>query len=110
MGERVGIAIARRALEEPLRQIVTNAGLEASVVVKKVFEGSGSYGFNAETEAYGDLEEMGILDPTKVVRLALQNAASVAGLMMTTTCMVAEKLKTNRQPAVTAGMEEIEDY
>ena len=86
----IGIAIARRALEEPLRQIVTNAGEEASVVLNKVMEGKGSFGYNAATGEYVDMVEAGILDPTKVTRSALQNAASVAGLMITTEAMVAE--------------------
>jgi chaperonin GroEL len=86
----VGINIARRAMEEPLRQIVTNAGDEASVVVNKVSEGEGAFGYNAATGEYGDMLEMGILDPTKVTRSALQNAASVSGLMITTEAMVAE--------------------
>jgi chaperonin GroEL len=87
----VGITIARRAMEEPMRQIVINAGDEASVVVNKVREGNGAFGYNAATGVYGDMLEMGILDPTKVTRSALQNAASVAGLMITTEAMVAEK-------------------
>ena len=86
----VGIDIARRAMEEPLRQIVANAGDEASVVLNKVKEGKGSFGYNAATAEYGDMIEMGILDPTKVTRTALQNAASVAGLMITTEAMVAD--------------------
>jgi len=86
----VGINIARRAMEEPLRQIVTNAGDEASVVVNKISEGDGAFGYNAATGEYGDMLEMGILDPTKVTRSALQNAASVSGLMITTEAMVAE--------------------
>jgi len=86
----IGIAIARRSLEEPLRQIVTNAGEEASVVLNKVMEGKGSFGYNAATGEYVDMVEAGILDPTKVTRSALQNAASVAGLMITTEAMVAE--------------------
>ena len=86
----VGINIARRALEEPLRQIVINAGEDGAVVLNKVREGSGNYGYNAATGEYGDMIEMGILDPTKVTRTALQNAASVAGLMITTEAMVAE--------------------
>jgi len=86
----VGIAIARRAMEEPLRQIVANSGQEASVIVNKIKEGSGSYGYNASTEEFGDMIEMGILDPTKVTRTALQNASSIAGLMITTEAMVAE--------------------
>jgi chaperonin GroEL len=88
--QNVGIELACRAMEEPLRQIVTNAGDEASVVVNKVEEGSGNFGYNAGSGEYGDMIEMGILDPTKVTRTALQNAASVSGLMITTECMVAE--------------------
>jgi len=87
----VGIKLAKRAMEEPLRQIVANAGGEPSVVLNKVAEGKGNFGFNAGTDEYGDMVEMGILDPTKVTRTALQNAASVAGLMITTEAMVAEK-------------------
>ena len=86
----IGIAIALRAMEEPLRQIVSNAGDEASVVLNKVAENSGNYGYNAANGEYGDMIEMGILDPTKVTRSALQNAASVAGLLITTEAMVAE--------------------
>ena len=82
--QTAGIAIARRAMQEPLRQIVANAGAEPSVVQNKVVAGKGNYGFNAQTEEYGDLVKMGILDPTKVVRAALQNAASIAGLLITT--------------------------
>ncbi|MCK2094872.1 chaperonin GroEL [Thauera aromatica] len=85
-----GIKIVLRAMEQPLREIVANAGDEASVVVNKVTEGAGNYGFNAATGEYGDMVEMGVLDPTKVTRTALQNAASVAGLMLTTDCMVGE--------------------
>ncbi len=85
-----GIKIVLRAMEEPLRQIVSNAGDEASVIVNKVEEGSGNFGYNAFSSQYGDMVEMGVLDPTKVTRTALQNAASVSGLMLTTDCMVAE--------------------
>src|SRR5580765_7654262 len=85
-----GIKIVMRALEEPLRQIVANAGAEPSVVLNRVLEGKGNYGYNAATDQYGDLVEMGVLDPTKVARCALQNAASVAGLILTTDAMVAE--------------------
>ncbi len=85
-----GIKIVLRSLEQPLREIVANAGDEPSVVVNKVVEGKGNFGFNAATGEYGDMVEMGVLDPTKVERTALQNAASVAGLMLTTDCMVAE--------------------
>jgi chaperonin GroEL len=97
----VGIAIARRSMEEPLRQIVANSGMEASVVLHKVEGGEGSFGFNASTGEYGDLVAMGILDPTKVTRSALQNAASVAGLMITTEAMVAEEPK--EEPPMPAG-------
>ncbi len=89
--QNVGIAIARRAMEEPLRQIVANAGDEPSVVVAKVRDGKGNFGYNAATGEYGDMIKMGILDPTKVTRYALQNAASVAGLMVTTEVMIADK-------------------
>ena len=86
----VGINILRKAIEEPLRQIVANAGQDASVVLNEVAAGEGNYGFNAATGEYGDMVEMGIIDPTKVTRLALQNASSVAGLLLTTEAMVAE--------------------
>ncbi len=86
----VGVNIARRAMEEPLRQIVANAGAEPSVVVNKVYEGKDNFGYNAATGEYGDMIKFGILDPTKVTRTALQNAASVAGLMITTEAMVAD--------------------
>ena len=91
--QEVGVNIARRAMEEPLRQIVANAGGEPSVVLNKVAEGKGNFGFNAATDEFGDMVAMGILDPTKVTRTALQNAASVAGLMITTEAMVAESPK-----------------
>src|ERR1700676_1062688 len=91
-----GIKIVLRALEEPMRQIVQNAGDEPSVVVNKVVEGKGNYGFNAQTSEYGDLVAMGVVDPTKVTRFALQNAASVAGLMLTTGAMVAEMPKDDK--------------
>jgi chaperonin GroEL len=99
-GQDVGIAIARRAMEEPLRQIVANAGAEPSVVLARVVENEGNFGFNAATEEFGDMIEMGILDPTKVVRAALQNAASIAGLMITTEAMVAEAPKKEKTPAM----------
>jgi len=88
-----GIQIAKRAMEAPLREIVANAGEEPSVVLNKVAEGKGNYGYNAATGQYGDMVELGILDPTKVTRTALQNAASIAGLMITTEAMVAEAPK-----------------
>jgi chaperonin GroEL len=88
-----GIEMARRAMEAPLREIVANAGDDSSVVLNKVKDGKGNYGYNAATGEYGDMVDMGILDPTKVTRSALQNAASIAGLMITTECMVAESPK-----------------
>jgi chaperonin GroEL len=97
----VGISIARRAMEEPLRQIVANAGDEQSVVLNRVVEGEGNFGYNASNAEYGDLVAMGILDPTKVTRSALQNASSVAGLMITTECMVADEPKD--EPPMPAG-------
>ncbi|MDR2218963.1 MAG: chaperonin GroEL [Methylobacillus sp.] len=98
-----GIGIVLRAIEEPLRQIVANAGAEASVVVNKVLEGKGNFGYNAANDTYGDMVEMGVLDPTKVTRSALQNAASIAGLMLTTDCMIAEQPKDDA-PAMPGGM------
>jgi chaperonin GroEL len=89
--QRAGVDIIRRALEEPLRQIVQNAGLEGAVVVEKVKTGSADFGYNAATEQYGNLLAMGVMDPVKVVRTALQNAASVASLMLTTECIIAER-------------------
>jgi chaperonin GroEL len=97
-----GIKIVLRALEEPMRQIVNNAGDEPSVVVNKVVEGKGNYGFNAQTGEYGDLVEMGVVDPTKVTRFALQNAASVASLMLTTDAMIAELPKDDK-PSMGGG-------
>jgi chaperonin GroEL len=91
--QTVGIAILRRAIEEPLRQIVENAGEDAAVILNQVKAGKGSYGYNAATGQFGDMLEAGILDPTKVTRLALQNSASVAGLLLTTEVMIAEAPK-----------------
>jgi chaperonin GroEL len=102
--QNAGIKIVLRAMEEPLRQIVLNAGEEASVVVAKVIEGTGNFGYNAATGEYGDLVEMGVLDPTKVTRTALQNAASVASLMLTTDCAIAETPKEESAPAMPGGM------
>jgi chaperonin GroEL len=99
-----GIKIVMRALEEPLRAIASNAGAEPSVVVNKVLEGQGNYGYNAATDTYGDLVEMGVLDPTKVERCALQNAASVAGLILTTDAMVAELPKDDAPMPGGGGM------
>jgi chaperonin GroEL len=89
--EKWGVKIVKRALEEPSRWIAQNAGVDGSIVVEKIKSGKGAFGFNAQAEEYEDLVKAGIVDPTKVVRVALQNAASVAGLMLTTECMVAEK-------------------
>ncbi len=97
--QRFGVQIIRRAIEEPLRQIVQNAGLEGAVVVDKVKLGSGDFGYNAATDQYGQLLAMGVIDPVKVVRTALQNAASVAGLMLTTECLVAERAKDETSSA-----------
>lgn len=91
--ETTGAAIVRRALEEPLRQIVSNAGLEASIVVQKVKEGKGDFGFNARTEEYENLLKAGVIDPTKVTRIALENAASISGMFLTTECVIADKPK-----------------
>ena len=98
-----GIAIISRSLEEPLRQIVANAGEEGSVVLNKVSENDGNFGYNAATGEYGDVIAMGILDPTKVTRLALQNAASIAGLMVTTEAMVADAPDDTPPPAMPGG-------
>jgi chaperonin GroEL len=100
--QEAGIKIVLRALEEPTRQIVANAGDEPSVVVNKIVEGKGNFGFNAQTGQYGDLVEMGVIDPTKVTRFALQNAASVASLMLTTDAMVAELPKDDK-PSMGGG-------
>jgi chaperonin GroEL len=108
--QEMGVKIALRALEEPLRQIVKNAGEEPSVVLHKVAEGKGNFGYNAQTEEYGDLVKMGILDPTKVARTALQNAASIAGLMITTEAMIAEMPKKSAKgPAAAPGMDDMDD-
>jgi chaperonin GroEL len=97
--QKLGVKVVMRAVEEPLRQIANNAGLEGSVVIDKVKGAQGSSGYNAETDNYEDLMKAGVIDPTKVVRLALQNAASVASLMLTTQAMVAEKPE-EKEPAM----------
>lgn len=89
--ENTGVQIVRRALEEPLRQIVENAGIEGSIIVQKVREGKGDFGFNARTEAYEKMLSAGIIDPTKVTRVALENAASIAGMLLTTECVISDK-------------------
>jgi chaperonin GroEL len=104
--EKTGIEILKRALSEPLRQIAENAGYEGSVVYGKVLEGKGDYGFNAETEKYEKLMASGVIDPTKVVRFALQNAASVSGLMITTEAMVTEKPRKKSKHAAMPEMDE----
>ncbi len=91
--ENTGIAIVRKSLEEPLRQIVENAGIEGSIVVFNVMEGTGDYGFNARTEKYENMLKAGVIDPTKVTRIALENAASIAGMLLTTECVIADKPK-----------------
>jgi chaperonin GroEL len=101
--ETTGIAIIRRALEEPLRQIVANAGGEGSVVVDKVKEGKGDFGYNARTDKYEDLIKAGVIDPTKVSRVALENAASIASMLLTTECVLAEIPEENA-PAMPGGM------
>ncbi len=97
--KKIGVDIIRRALEEPIRQIVNNAGLEGSVIVNKVKEGTGAYGFNASTEKYEDLLEAGVLDPTKVTRSALENAASVSGLLLMTEALITDKPEENAPAA-----------
>jgi len=98
--ETTGICIIKRALEEPLRQIVENAGLEGSVVVNKVREGKGDYGFNARTETYENMLKTGVIDPVKVSRVALENAASIAGMLLTTECVVSNHKEENPAPAM----------
>lgn len=102
--ETTGIAIIKRAIEEPLRQIVANAGGEGSVVINKVKEGKAAYGYNARTDVYEDLFKAGIIDPTKVARVALENAASVAAMFLTTECVLAEKKEENPAPMGAPGM------
>ncbi len=102
--ETTGIAIVRRALEEPLRQIVENAGLDGAVVVHQVREGKGDYGYNARTDVYEDLFAAGVIDPTKVGRVALENAASIAGMFLTTECVLAEKEDEKSAPMGNPGM------
>jgi len=104
--EKVGVQIVQRALEEPLRWIARNAGADGSVVLDKVKNGKGAFGFNAATEQFEDLVKAGVVDPTKVVRVALQNAASVAGLLITTEAMIAEKPEKNKEmPPMPSGEE-----
>lgn len=102
--ETIGIQIVKRAIEEPLRQIVENAGGEGSVIVQKVKEGKGDYGYNARLDKFENLFEAGVIDPTKVSRVALENAASVAGMFLTTECVLAEKKEDNPAPMMNPGM------
>jgi chaperonin GroEL len=101
--QNVGVQIVRRACEEPCRQIAANAGQEGSIVVDKVKNGKGGFGYNAATDTYEDLIEAGVIDPTKVVRSALQNAASVASLLITTEALVAERPKPEGAAAPAPG-------
>ena len=103
--ENTGIAIVKRAIEEPLRQIVANCGLEGSIVVQKVKEGKDDYGFNARTEVYENLLKAGVIDPTKVTRIALENAASVAGMLLTTECVLADKKEDKPSRSMPGGMD-----
>ena len=105
--QRAGVKILLRATEEPLRQIVRNGGGDPAVIVNQVKEGDGSFGYNAATDEFGDLVEMGVIDPTKVTRFALQNAVSVAGLLLTTEAAVAELPKEEKVPAMAGGMEDM---
>lgn len=102
--ETTGIQIVKRAIEEPLRQIVANAGLESSVVVQKVREGKDDFGYNAYTDKYENLYKSGVIDPTKVTRVALENAASIAGMLLTTECVMAEEKEENPMPMGNPGM------
>jgi chaperonin GroEL len=104
LDERIGVTIVKRALEEPIRQIAENAGAEGSIVVDKVRNGKGdAYGYNAQTDTYEDLVEAGVIDPTKVTRTALQNAASIASLLLTTECVVVEKKEDEKAPPMPGG-------
>jgi chaperonin GroEL len=96
---KAGVDIVLRAVQEPLRAIAYNAGAEPSVVINRVLEGTGNFGYNAATDAYGDLTEQGVIDPTKVTRTALINAASVAGLLLTTECSINETPEDKKAPA-----------
>jgi chaperonin GroEL len=101
--QEFGVQIVRRAVEEPIRKIASNAGWEGAVVLQRVLEGTGAFGFNALTETFEDLEKAGVIDPTKVERTALQNASSVASLLLTTEAMVAEKPKKKAKGGAGAG-------
>ena len=98
--EQTGIEIVKRAIEEPLRQIVANAGKEGAVVVQKVREGKGDFGYNARADKYENMFAAGVVDPAKVARVALENAASIAGMFLTTECVIVEKKEENPAPAM----------
>jgi chaperonin GroEL len=102
--ETTGIEIVKRAIEEPLRQIVVNSGKEGAVVVQKVKEGKGDYGYNARTDVYENLCKTGVIDPAKVTRVALENAASIAGMFLTTECVIAEKKEESPAVPMNPGM------
>ena len=101
--ERTGIEIIKRAIEEPLRQIVANAGKEGAVVTQKVREGKDDFGYNARTDKYENFFEAGVVDPAKVCRIALENAASIAGMFLTTECVIVEKKEDNPAPQMPMG-------
>ncbi|MPN44403.1 60 kDa chaperonin [bioreactor metagenome] len=101
--ETTGIEIVKRAIEEPLRQIVANAGKEGAVVVQKVREGKADYGYNARNDRYENLYETGVIDPAKVTRVALENAASIAGMFLTTECVITDKKEDNPAPQMPMG-------
>jgi chaperonin GroEL len=102
--ETLGIEIVKRAIEEPMRQIVANAGKEGAVIVQKVKEGKGDFGYNARTDTYENFLAAGVIDPAKVTRVALENAASIAGMFLTTECVIADKKEESAAPAMNPGM------
>ena len=102
--ETTGVAIIRRAIEEPLRQICANAGVEGAVVVQKVSEGKADFGYNARTDVYENLYAAGVVDPAKVTRVALENAASIAGMFLTTECVIVEKKEDKPEMPMNPGM------
>jgi chaperonin GroEL len=101
--EKTGVAIVRRSLEEPLRQIAENAGVDGSIVVQKVKEGNGNFGYNARLDKYQNMLVAGIIDPTKVARVALENAASIAGMLLTTACVISEDPENEPAPSMPGG-------
>jgi len=101
--ETTGIEIVKRAIEEPLRQIVANSGKEGAVIVQRVREGKADFGYNARTDKYENLYETGVIDPTKVARVALENAASIAGMFLTTECVITDKKEENPAPQMPMG-------